>query len=339
MTPELNSASIYTDFSGLNELRRQAKDDPDATLRQVAEQFEAIFMQMMLKSMRDANFGDPLFDSDQSEFYQSMHDQQMSLHLSKQSGIGLADMLVQQLSKERTVSSLDHKTIESYQSAPAINRVLKTYKAVNSQQVETVQPLSQASGNQEHNVDSALIPGVSTEANSEEFKPFEGPADFIKRIWNMAKDAASELGTHPAVLVAQAALETGWGKAIQKDATGKNSFNLFNIKADARWDSDKITVNTVEYRNGVAHKERADFRAYSSLEESFNDYVDFVKHSPRYKEAVDQASDPEAFIDELHKAGYATDPNYSNKIKGIMNRGVLEETLSSIKVSENETLS
>ena len=339
MTPELNSASVYTDFTGLTDLRRQAKDDPEVALRQVAEQFEAIFMQMMLKSMRDANFGDPLFDSNQSEFYQGMHDQQLSLHMSQTGGMGLADMLVQQLSQQRTASLSQQKNIDAYMSAPVVTKTTTAKKHESDNTAEITKPVQAVPVQKEQAQSQVKMNPSVTKLASDEFKAFTGPVDFIKRVWNMASDAASELGTHPAALVAQAALETGWGKGIQKDAKGKNSFNLFNIKADSRWDNERISVTTVESRNGVAQKERADFSAYSSLEESFRDYVDFVKSSPRYKDAVEQAEDPEAYINELHKAGYATDPNYSKKIKGIMKGSVLEGALSSIKVSENGTLS
>lgn len=327
MNPELNSAAIYTDFSGLAELKRQAKNDPDASLRKVAEQFEAIFMQMMLKSMREANFGDPLFDSSQSEFYQGMHDSQLAMHMSQQGNMGLADMLVQQLGQRPVSASTQQKDIQGYLSnAKHVARHLTPESEIPSQQIKP-QAVNETKETE------------ATTAKQEEFTSFTGPADFVKRIWNMATDAATELGTDPAVLVAQAALETGWGKHIQQDSKGKSSFNLFNIKADARWSEDKISVSTLEYKDGVAVKQKADFRSYSSLQESFNDYVQFIKSSARYQQAMEQAVDPEAYIDELHKAGYATDPRYSSKIKGIMNGDVFGEALNTIKVSENETLS
>ena len=337
MTPELNAkfdrTSVYTDFTGLAELKRQAKSDPDVALRKVAEQFEAIFMQMMLKSMRDANFGDPMFDNNQSEFYQGMHDSQLSMHMSKKGGMGLADMLVQQLSQRPATLATEQKDVQQYVSQ-AVHAVKTTIDApVKESKVEVTATQDEE---QVSNADNNAIEATS-------FKPFDGPADFVKRIWNMATDAATEIGTHPAVLVAQAALETGWGKYIQQHSDGKSSFNLFNIKADTRWDNDKITVSTLEYKNGVAVKQSADFRSYSSLQESFDDYVNFIKSSARYQQAVEQAVDPEAYIDELHKAGYATDPRYSSKIKGIMNGDVfgeaLDEVASAIKVSQNETLS
>jgi flagellar protein FlgJ len=335
MNAELNSASIYTDISGLNELRSQAKVDPDGSLRKVAEQFEAIFMQMMLKSMRDASFGDPLFDSNQSQFYQSMHDQQLSLHMSKTSGLGLADMLVQQLSQHHGTAQQAAKDIQGYSVSSPFNADKKD-ASMNPSQQHQIDISQQAATNKEGEISK-----LSLENNNHvaDFKPFAGPVDFIKRTWHMAKQAADELGTQPEVLVAQAALETGWGKAIQKRRDGSSSYNLFNIKADSRWQDDTITVNTLEYRDGYARKERADFRAYPSLQASFSDYVEFIKSSPRYHSALQKAADPQAYIEELHKAGYATDPEYSNKIKDILERSSFGEVAGDIKVSQNETLS
>ena len=223
MTPELNAkfdrTSVYTDFTGLAELKRQAKSDPDVALRKVAEQFEAIFMQMMLKSMRDANFGDPMFDNNQSEFYQGMHDSQLSMHMSKKGGMGLADMLVQQLSQRPATLATEQKDVQQYvsQAVHAVKTAIDTPVKESKAEVTATQDEEQVS-----NADNNAIEATS-------FKPFDGPADFVKRIWNMATDAATEIGTHPAVLVAQAALETGWGKYIQQHSDGKSSFNLFNI--------------------------------------------------------------------------------------------------------------
>ena len=140
----------------------------------------------------------------------------------------------------------------------------------------------------------------------------------------LAEKAAGMLGVSPSVLLAQAALETGWGKFVTRDtASGKSSFNLFNIKADSRWQGDAVQVQTLEYRGGVPEKEQARFRAYEDYADSFNDYVEFLQTNPRYQQALEQAEDPGRFVRELHAAGYATDPEYATKIERIFNSDLL----------------
>jgi flagellar protein FlgJ len=154
---------------------------------------------------------------------------------------------------------------------------------------------------------------------------FNSPAEFVQQLWPMAKQAADRIGVSPEVILSQAALETGWGKHVIKQANGESSHNLFNIKADSRWTGEKASVSTLEYRHGVAAKEQANFRSYDSYQQSFDDYVDFLQTQPRYQNALDNASDPEKFVEELHKSGYATDPDYADKIKRIMNGATLAQ--------------
>jgi len=121
------------------------------------------------------------------------------------------------------------------------------------------------------------------------------------------------------VLLAQSALETGWGKHIPRHADGRSSFNLFGIKADRGWQGDSVGVGTLEYRNGEMRREQARFRAYETPADSFIDYVAFLRRNPRYGEALKSRSGEE-FIRGLQKAGYATDPRYADKILGIRDR-------------------
>jgi len=122
------------------------------------------------------------------------------------------------------------------------------------------------------------------------------------------------LGVPFQVIIAQAALETGWGQKIVKDQQGSSSHNLFNIKADNRWAGEKIQKDTLEFENGAMVKKSAPFRAYESLADSFNDYVDFLSGNDRYKDALNNSTNVEHFVQGLQKAGYATDPQYANKI-------------------------
>ena len=142
---------------------------------------------------------------------------------------------------------------------------------------------------------------------------------FISQLLPYAQHAAKELGVDANVLIAQAALETGWGQSVIKDSQDENSFNLFNIKADKSWQGKQTRVSTMEYEGGVAKTELAGFRTYASYKQSFDDYVNFIKSNPRYSEALKHASNAERYVRELQKAGYATDPHYAEKIMSIYN--------------------
>ncbi len=303
----------YTDFSGLNEMRAQARVDPQASLKQVAKQFEGIFIQMMLKSMRDASMGDAIFDSDQSELYRDMFDKQVALNMANSKGIGIAESLVRQLGK----NTEDNNKPETFMIKPAVhNETLINGKML---------PLSMRRLNI---VDNTSVPGLSKN-ELPALKPvqdkteFKSPEEFTNHIMPYAQKAAKELGVSPLVLVAQAALETGWGKAVTRHQDGSSSFNLFNIKADKRWDGEHIIKSTLEYDNGLAKYEKASFRAYDSYADSFNDYVDFLRTNTRYGDALRNQSsqgNDQLFIQDLHKAGYATDPDYADKVIDILNR-------------------
>jgi flagellar protein FlgJ len=159
---------------------------------------------------------------------------------------------------------------------------------------------------------------------------FESPEEFVSSLLPLATDIATELGVDPKVLLAQAALETGWGKHIIKDGS-ESTNNLFNIKADKRWDGDRAQVNTLEYRDGLAQQEKAQFRSYDSYEQSFRDYADFLKNSPRYQQALEVAADPRQYLQQLQAAGYATDPAYADKITTIFESRVLAMGLNTPK--------
>lgn len=271
---DASAARAYTDFSQFSQMRLDAKQAPKEALEEVARQFESVFLNMMLKSMRDASYGDPLFDSNQSEMYQEMFDKQISLDMTKGDGIGLAKALVQQMQKYIPAES---------KSSDATAATSLT--------------------------DPFILKREATEFSSKE--------EFVNTIQPYAEKAAEELGVDASVLVAQAALETGWGKSIGKDSHGRSGFNLFNIKANPSYTGNKYFKQTVEIENGVAKTERAGFRSYSSYAESFTDYVNFIKDNPRYQDAVVNSNDSSEYIDGIHKAGYATDPHYADKVKKV----------------------
>lgn len=292
----------YTDFSGLNEMRANARVDPQASLKQVAKQFEGIFIQMMLKSMRAASMGDAIFDSDQSKLYRDMFDKQVALDMANSKGIGIADSLVRQLGRN------SEKT-----SKPENLTVMPN--------IERKQPIG-------GNVLPPIVPKIN--AVSDDKTQFNSSEEFTQHILPHAKKAAEELGVSPLVLVSQAALETGWGKAVTRNPDGSSSFNLFNIKAGNNWDGDTVIKSTLEYDNGLAKHEKASFRAYDSYADSFDDYVDFLRTNSRYGDALRNQGDDQLFIKGLHKAGYATDPNYSDKILNIFNRDSMQEHVEAV---------
>lgn len=300
MQAQPTSAGIYTQFSGLAEMKHLAKQDPEKALQQVAKQFEGVFLQMMLKSMRDASFGNPLFDNDNSDLYRDMFDKQIALNMTEQKGIGLAEALVRQMRAFVPATAAVNDESADNESKPS--------GAAMSAQVLPLKPLQRQ-----------RLAAPAVQIQSTEPVKFNSPQDFVRQLWPHAQQAAEELDIEPGILIAQAALETGWGKAINRDASGRSSHNLFNIKADSRWDGPSVAVNTLEYENGMARREVARFRRYDSFAESFNDFVRFLKTNDRYQSAL-ATNNANEFVKELHAAGYATDPSYADKVLDIADR-------------------
>ena len=307
----LDMAQVYTDFSGLAALKARAREDQEAALDQVTRQFESLFLQMMLKSMRDASFGGGLMDSEQGEFYRDMYDKQLAMDLSGRQGIGLADVLKRQLGGAMAAPG-EGLSAEDYLGTPI--PAMAARSAI------------QAGGDAGAAAERRGAPG------------FDGsPESFLGQLWPLAEEAAAQLDLAPEALLAQAALETGWGRHVMQQGRGQSSHNLFGIKADSRWQGDRVEVSTHEYRDGVALKTRADFRAYGSYEDSFADYVDFVQRNPRYREALDKTADPEAYFSALQEAGYATDPAYAEKIRRILNSESMQRARQSTQEDAKAT--
>ena len=289
-----STSAVYNDLGGLASLKARSNGgDEKGALKAAAKQFEAIFLNMMLKQMREASFGDPLFDSDAGDSYRSMFDQQLALNLSENGSLGIAKLIERQLGGNPSGDDNPFKSLRFV--APQLN----------------------------NNANSAAPKSFDISGSSSEQTQFTSPNDFVEKIWSYAETAAKELGIPTETLVSQAALETGWGKFVMNNTEGKPSYNLFGIKADSRWDGEQVSVQTTEYRDGVVEKERANFRAYDSLEQGFNDYVQFIKSSPRYADALNSRGDAESYLNNLQQGGYATDPAYANKIQGIMQGSTL----------------
>lgn len=160
---------------------------------------------------------------------------------------------------------------------------------------------------------------------------FESPEEFVAALWPVAEKVGYEMGVNPKAIIAQAALETGWGKSVMHDQSGRNAFNLFGIKADARWQGSAVNASTLEYRDGVANREVASFRAYENYEESFRDYADFVRNSARYQQALGNGDDVQKYSQGLQQGGYATDPHYALKIQRIAGSELLNTAISQVK--------
>lgn len=296
----ITSTNTYNDFQGLAQLKAEAKANSPEALRETARQFETIFVQMMLKSMRDATASmadeEGLLDNDQSKQYMEMFDQQLALDLTKNKGIGLADILVRQLGGE--VAEKEKPNVLSMQRF--------------QEHVAAIQP-------------SAVI------SDQTEFSP-KNPEVFIRELWSHAQNAAEKIGVDAKVLVAQAALETGWGQEMIRHEDGRNSFNLFAIKANSAWQGDQVNSRTHEYEQGQKVQRTESFRAYDSLAQSFTDYVDFIQSNPRYQGALEKAHNSAAYLNSLVQAGYATDPEYANKIQSIMSGDRFSEAIDQLKL-------
>lgn len=288
---------MYSDFGGLSQLREDAKDlSPDAT-REAARQFEALFIQMMLQSMRDAN---AVFAEDRDRTYEEMFDRQIAVELTRDKGIGIADMMMKQLALGGQGESV----------ATGL----------------TTQQLGTFPGG----TDGTSV--VSRAPVRADWQP-GGRDEFVRDLLPFAEQAAERLGVDPQVLIAQAALETGWGQRVIRDGRGVSSNNLFGIKATGGWQGDRLNIPTLEYEQGIARRRQENFRAYPDLAEGFADYVNLISGSERYGAAVEQAADPDAYLDALQEAGYATDPDYASKIKAILYGPDLGEFVAEVKNS------
>jgi len=374
-TPDSGS---YSDLNRLNQLKVGKDRDGAENVRKVAQEFESLFMNEMLKSMRSATevmSKDNPFNSQASKQYQDMHDQQLSVTLSKEGGgIGLADVLIRQLSKQQEPSEKPNPFAQVGQAegakasssssaavAPARNdaqllnqrRLALPGKLAERPSAETAPAEVAKNGTDAQqagkpqplvNLDwqpatafaapqdaPLIVNGVEATAPSAPSKTrFNSPAEFIATMLPMAEKAAKRLGVEPRFLVAQAALETGWGKSMIRQKDGSNSHNLFGIKATG-WQGESATVTTTEYVNGKATKQVAGFRAYDSFEQSFNDYVRLLENNDRYQPAIQVASatgNSERFVNELQRAGYATDPQYANKINQIARKVQTYQTIA-----------
>ncbi|PAU80358.1 flagellar assembly peptidoglycan hydrolase FlgJ [Halovibrio salipaludis] len=308
-----SDAHVYTDMSAMSDLKRLADTDRDKALEKVAKQFESLFLQQMMKSMRSANevFSEGNYlNSQETEQYQDMFDKQLTLSLTRERSIGIADQLVRQLGGgEQGADRPDART-----SITEYSRDLPAPDPKLAERVDEVRQMMPEEGN----AGSGSADGGGKELPEQ----FNGPEQFVQELSPIARDVSEKTGVPAQVMIAQAALETGWGRNMI-GGEQEPSRNLFGIKADERWNGDKVEITTTEYRDGLPLKEKADFRAYPDYASSFEDYASFLNENPRYQKVLQQADDPQAFAQALQDAGYATDPGYADKIQNIMERPTL----------------
>ncbi|MCS3455458.1 flagellar assembly peptidoglycan hydrolase FlgJ [Aeromonas rivuli] len=328
---------MVQDIQNLDKLRQMSltKEGKQQALQSAARQFESIFSQMLFKGMREASqalTADNPFSSSYTQFYEGMLDQQRVSDMSGKGGLGLADMVVKQFSPD----SFKHEDGRVLKLPQRTERAHKPYVAPTGSEHGLIEASKVGKDFAEKTMEPGELTGSAALGRRHRSIPamgqqppqglrdpsagsgFDSPSDFVSKLMPMAKKAADKLGLNPAVLVAQAALESGWGKRVIKDGDGQMSHNLFGIKADPRWQGDKAVVSTLEYEQGVASRQKAAFRSYDSFEESFNDYVDFLTSGSRYKGALAKADSPDRYFEALQQAGYATDPQYANKLKQVL---------------------
>lgn len=339
--------SSYADFQGLARLKATAQNDPREALKTVAHQFETQFIGMLMKSMRDATPQNGLLDSQQSKTFQSMMDQEVAQKIAAHGGIGLASMIERQLSQDTPGTAQNKALNEAKPHAFALHPVNPaTEQAIDSTPRAFKLPernprlLAFTLGKQGQSTLVAKTDDVAQSASTlanqatamgSQPKPkyWDSPEAFVNAILPHAQAAAKKLGIPAKVLVAQSALETGWGKHLPVNASGQASFNFFGIKADPSWQGAKQSVNTLEFEGGAMVQRKAAFRAYDSVGASFNDFVQFLQENPRYSQALADKNNPEKFARALQKAGYATDPQYADKLIAIMRSGRIPDSVGS----------
>ncbi|MDY7067918.1 hypothetical protein PsexTeo8_44120 [Pseudomonas extremaustralis] len=392
LTSTADSGS-YSDLNRLNQLKVGDKNS-DSNMRKVAQEFESLFLSEMLKSMRSATEAlgkDNPLNTPAAKQYQEMYDQQLAVSMSREGGgIGLADVLMRQMQKNKPVDA-QAATLQGPAAAEPVKKADVPTQIAAGTQAEG--PLGRSNGQRPlwayrvaapegasaHANDMALmnqrrlalpskltdrlltgiVPGTDTttlakaaplrnsvsadnvvNSSARTFavpsgrmqvygravaqpplapakKAFSSQDEFVATMLPMAKAAAARIGVDPKYLVAQAALETGWGKSVMRAEDGSSSHNLFGIKAGQSWQGGQARAITSEFRDGAMVKETAQFRSYDSYQDSFHDLVTLLQSNDRYKEVVKSADNPEQFVRELQKAGYATDPDYASKISQI----------------------
>lgn len=310
------------DVGATQDLREQLRKDPQAGLKAAAQQFETLFLQMVLKSMRDTVPSDGLLQSDQTRFYNSLLDQQMAQNMaSSGNGVGFARLIEQQLGRQ-------YAPAEGAAAGDELSAILagkdlppSLPPATNLQYREVPSPLPTSAAYPAAAAVSAAETGVGSKTTAA-----TTPKEFASQVWPHAVEASRVTGIPPQFLVAQSALESGWGKSEIRKADGSASHNLFGIKAGPGWRGESVAVTTTEYIDGKPQQVVENFRAYASYADAFRDYAGLLRNSPRYGGVIG-TQDGTEFARRLQAAGYATDPKYAEKLASIINGPTLRQAL------------
>ncbi|MDX7990278.1 flagellar assembly peptidoglycan hydrolase FlgJ [Xenorhabdus littoralis] len=312
MNDFLTMPNAAYDVNSLHSLKAKLSQEPEQGLRQVAQQLEGVFVQMMLKSMRSSLPQDGILSSEQTRFYTSMYDQQIAQDLS-QKGLGFADMIVKQFSNANTIPS-DPSELAGTTSMPLGNDILHTLpKQALEQFMRQAMP---------ENTSSAFAKGTFSKGTFSkgivQSKPLPmNSANFVSMLSLPAQLASQKSGIPHLLIIAQAALESGWGQREILTAEGKPSHNLFGIKAGKYWQGSVTNIMTTEYIDGEPKKIQDSFRVYGSYVEAITDYVKLLTENPRYVK-VAQSTTAEQGAYSLQDAGYATDPGYAKKLVSLI---------------------
>lgn len=314
---------LALDARALEDLRATARQDPRAGIKAAAQQFEAYFLQMVMKSMRDATPSEGLFSSEQTKLYTGMLDQQMTQAFASQGSIGFARLIEAQLARqlENTVTPASLAAPPAAGAAAVGPAVVPAPAALPPPQLP---PAATSPG-------AVAAPGRPSAAGTAAAAAggdwaADTPRAFVERVWPYAVDAAAGLGVPPHFLVAHAALESGWGRHEPRRADGSSSFNLFGVKAGRSWGGNTVSASTTEYVDGRAVQATETFRAYASYAESFRDYARVLGGNSRFATVLGSA-DGVDFARSLQQAGYATDPMYADKLARIINGTTLRDAL------------
>jgi len=332
MESQINTAKAFTGLLQAKSLQDAPVSKDSAALGDAVQKFEAYFIQSMLKSMRSASLTSGLLDSDNSDFYRDWHDQQLASDLASKETFAVAKLLRRQFvgEPETNVQNVNLNADTLFRRSPYAS-LGKTSPA--SGDVTVVASLEKP-----NSINTTLKQLVTKEISENNEITHEtassAPERFVQQIYPHAQQAATKLNTSADVLVAIAALETGWGLHTPKANYGQDSFNYFGIKAN-NWQGPAVTNATHEFDGEKMIVIQDDFRMYETPAESFNDFAEFLLNNPRYQDALSNSGDNKTFVNELQKAGYATDPSYSKKINSILDGSILKNAIHSLSELES----
>jgi flagellar protein FlgJ len=323
--PESRSGALdqrlALDVQSVDALRYTVRTSPDEGLKQVSRQFEALFMNMVLKSMREATPSSGLLENRDEKVYLSMLDQQLAQNLSGR-GVGLAEAMLAQLSRGAASGGESESGAEGMSLGPRAGFPLTPQSGIplGSAPSSSAPSSSAAARQPAAPVDLSIYQRNSERPAAAAVASLQGNVDsFVQRMGGSAQVASAASGVPAPLILAQAALESGWGKREIRADDGTQSFNLFGIKADRSWKGPVVETTTTEYVDGEPQRVRAKFRAYASYDEAFTDYAKFITRNPRYANVL-AADTPAEAAHGLQKAGYATDPQYGQKLVRIMQK-------------------